>query len=144
MAVRQIMSLKQYEAVFDKMEHLDRFLTYDLINAASQILNVRFGVELRWYLMRYGYLANADAEFYGLDFKNGLESDLITATRILRNSAPWTDGYVAVYHVSDSVYAMCDKSDRVYITDLRHPGFTSTGMCLSEYLYEILTAAGEA
>lgn len=116
----------------------------DQIRTAMAALDMTFGVETREYLRDYGYLARDGVRFAGMTGDRGLESDLVTGTRVIRECAGWTWGYILIESLGDSRYAMADKSDRIYIADMVASGFRATNKCLLEYIRSRLDDGGQA
>ena len=52
----------------------------ELISDIEKVLEIKFGEQLKNYLLEYGYLGFESVEFYGVNSKQGLSSDLVKQT----------------------------------------------------------------
>ncbi len=89
------------------------------IQEAERALNVSFGPQLREYLGRYGYLGCGSVEFYGLNERQKLRSDLVAQTKYLHEYYPDSWGFAALENLGEGAYALVDRADNVvvYITE---------------------------
>lgn len=86
----------------------------DYIPAIEKEVGVSFGCELVKYIVLYGYLAFEDVEFYGINSKQYLESDMVKQTLYLHKYFPKTAGYVALENQGEGHYQIVASDDTVY------------------------------
>lgn len=92
------------------IEELERF---------EKIISCKFGVQLREYLLKYGYMGYESIEFYGINSKQLEKSDMIVKTLYLHENFPKTKDYVAFESESEHNFALIDSEDRMhYYNDL--------------------------
>lgn len=85
----------------------------DVAEAAVK-LDVWFGPQLTEYLVRYGYLGFGSVEFYGVNGKQRMDSDMIIRTLCLRRQFVGLMSFVALENVRDEVYILIDANDFVF------------------------------
>ena len=50
----------------NEIEHTNNLISTDQLHIVEEELNVKFGENLTNYILKYGYLAYEDVEFYGI------------------------------------------------------------------------------
>lgn len=83
------------------------------LNNIQKLLGLKFGMQLREYILSYGYLGFEEIEFYGINSKQKEKSDLITQTKYLHKYFERTQQYFAFENKSEGVYALVDENDNV-------------------------------
>lgn len=106
----------------------------DLVNKAELVIGVKIGKQLNQYLLEYGYLGFESVEFYGVNAKQGLSSDLVTQTIYLHKYYADTRDYIALENCGEGDYALVDSFDRVYIFQTETCKLINTGETLFEYI----------
>ena len=86
----------------------------DLVNEAEKVLNIKFGEQLRKYLLTYGYLGYKYIMFAGLVANMGLKSDLVGETLANHKYFKETEGLIYIEDQGDADYYMIDSDDFVY------------------------------
>ena len=81
------MDIKQFIAEND-VDKGNALIDVKLLEQAEQTVGVRFGEELTEYLLKYGYLGYEYIELYGMNSRQGLESDMIKQTLYLHKYFP--------------------------------------------------------
>lgn len=72
------------------------------------------GSQLISYLSCFGYIGKDYIELYGVNEKQGVQSDLVRQTLFLNENYPITKGYIAIENQGDGDYILCDSNDMVY------------------------------
>ena len=86
----------------------------DYIPSVEKAVGVSLGGELIKYIVKYGYLGFENIEFYGVNYKQKLDSDMIKQTQYLHKYYPKTAGYVAIENQGEGHYHIVDSDDTVY------------------------------
>ena len=123
----------------NEIEHTNNLISTDQLHIVEEELNVKFGENLTNYILKYGYLAYEDVEFYGITSNQYMQSDLIVQTRYLHNYFATTKELIAVESLGEGIYALVDKKDGVFIFDSVSGSIDNTGKNLDQYIYERLT-----
>lgn len=84
------------------------------LELAENELEIRFGPQLSEYLLDYGYLGFESVEFYGMNSRQGLKSDMITQTHYLHKYYVATNPYVAFENCGEGNYILVDSEDNVF------------------------------
>lgn len=84
------------------------------VSLAEETLGIKFGPQLEEYLLDYGYLGFESTEFYGMNSRQGLESDLIVQTKYLHKYYSSTMQYIALENNGEGDYILLDTDDNVY------------------------------
>ena len=71
------------------------------------------GVQLKEYILNYGYLGYESIEFYGINSIQKEKSDLILQTKYLHKYFPVSNEFVAFENCGEGDYAIVDKNDNV-------------------------------
>lgn len=90
--------------------------------------------KLKNYLLEYGYLGFESVEFYGVNSKQGLSSDLVKQTIYLHKYFVDTSDYIAIENYGEGDYALVDSQDRVYIFQTEDNKLTMLDKTLFEYI----------
>ena len=108
----------------------------DSIPAIEKEVGVSFGGELVKYIVKYGYLAFEDIEFYGINSTQNLDSDMVKQTIYLHKYFPKTAGYVALENQGDGDYYIVNSSDEVFEYNSSLGTLDTTGKKLFEYILD--------
>ena len=84
------------------------------LELAENDLENKFGPQLSEYLLDYGYLGFESVEFYGMNSRQGLKSDIITQTHSLHQYYPATGPYVAFENYGEGDYMLVDSEDHIF------------------------------
>ena len=76
------MKLKDFIQSHD-IDQSKNLIDESLLKAAEQMTGISFGSELSEYLLQYGYLGYGFAELYGMNARQGLNSDMVKETLYL-------------------------------------------------------------
>ncbi|MCD7883436.1 MAG: SMI1/KNR4 family protein [Lachnospiraceae bacterium] len=106
----------------------------DFLKKAENEVEVKFGNELKQYLLTYGYLGYGYAELYGMNLRMGLNSDMVKQTLYLHKYYPVTAQYVALENQGDGDYYLVDSNDRVFEFETGEAQLRETGWSLFEYI----------
>ena len=87
------MKLKDFIQSHD-IDQSKNLIDESLLKAAEQMTGISFGSELREYLLQYGYLGYGFAELYGMNARQGLNSDMVKETLYLHEYYPETKEFV--------------------------------------------------
>ena len=80
-------------------------------------MEVKFGYQLSYYILNFGYLALNHIELLGINSKQNFESDMVITTNNLHSGFEETKNLIAIYKTTDNVYYLVDKDDFVYSFD---------------------------
>lgn len=105
-----------------------------LLEQAEKEVGLRFGEELTEYLLKYGYLGYEHIELYGMNSRQGLESDMVKQTLYLHKYFPVTHGYVALENQGEGDYYLVNSDDEVYEYISEQNKLFDTGMDLYQYI----------
>lgn len=103
------------EIIKEKCDFTKNTITVEMLKQAEELVGVKFGTQLIEYILEYGYLGFEDIEFYGINSKQGLNSDLLDKTLNLHNYFEKTKPYIAFELISEHVYSLIDTDDNIYI-----------------------------
>lgn len=84
------------------------------IKQAAEALNVRIGPQLMEYLTEYGYLGFESVEFYGLNARQGMNSDMVKQTQYLHQYFSDTVPFTALENLGEGTYLLVDGDDQVF------------------------------
>ena len=93
-----------------------------------------FGMQLKEYILSYGYLGFLSIEFYGINSKQKEKSDLITQTEYLHTYFKKTTQYFAFENIGDGRYVLIDENDNVYSYSLEQDTIQSLDVDLNKYI----------
>ena len=110
-----------------------------MLEEAEKAVGILFGNELARYLQDYGYLAYEEVELYGMNMRQGLESDMIKQTLYLHKYFPATSSYVALENQGEGEYYLVDSNDMVFEFISEQNMLTSTNMTMFEYIIQRLS-----
>lgn len=107
------------------MKLKDILLKYDIDYSVSRIdaekikkyeelLGTEFGVQLREYIINYGYIGYRHIEMYGINAVQGESSDMIKTTIALRQRDSQLNGLIAIENQGDGEYYFVDSKDQIY------------------------------
>ena len=108
----------------------------ETIMEAEEKVGVSFGPELRKYLLTWGYLGFESVEFYGMNSRQNLESDMVSQTLYIHTYFPSTSELIAIESLGDGEYALVDAEDRVFILDTEEQSLMSLERKLFEYMLD--------
>ena len=77
-------------------------------------VGVVFGVQLKSYVLEYGYLGYKHAELFGINNHQGVNSDMVEETLRLHKNFEQTKNLVAVEDQGEGDYYLVDSKDLVY------------------------------
>lgn len=104
------------------------------LELAESELGVRFGPQLSEYLLDYGYLGFESVEFYGMNSRQGLKSDMITQTQYLHKYYAATNPYVAFENYGEGDYMLVDSEDNIFRFISEENKLVETGKKLFDYI----------
>ena len=116
------------------VDYSDKTIDRSKIEYYEGKIDLKMGEQLIEYITKYGYLGYKHIEFYGVNSKQELNSDLIKQTIYLHEYYDITKQYIAIEHVSDNIYATVDSNDNVYICELETRNIKETNLKLFEYI----------
>lgn len=80
-------------------------------------LSVNFGPQLKKYITEYGFLSYKHVEFYGVNSKQGIKSDMIKVSRMLHENYPMIKTLIALENRGEGDYVLVDDNDNVFEFD---------------------------
>lgn len=121
--------VKQY-----KCDYSENLPSQHDIKLAEENININFGNQLMNYLSNYGYLGCGSIELFGLNSRQGLNSDLFEKTKYLNHYFDVTKGYIALENINDSIYALLDSNDNVYSFNAQDSSIKALNIKLNDYI----------
>ncbi len=118
---------------FDSSRNL---VTEDFIKNIESKCGVKIGIQLRKYLLKYGYLGYRFLEFYGVNSKQGLESDLVKQTLYLHKYFEITKPYYSFANEGDGEYILINSDDKVFSFDSDFKKILSKNILLEDFIIE--------
>ena len=98
----------------NNLEKCKNLIKVEQLNNIEKEIKIKFGNELKKYILEYGYLAYEYIELYGINSKQGIESDMVNQTLYLHKYFPKTINYIAVENLGDGNYYIVDNKDNIY------------------------------
>lgn len=98
----------------NNLEKCKNLIKVEQLNNIEKEIKIKFGNELKKYILEYGYLAYEYIELYGINSKQGIESDMVKQTLYLHKYFPKTINYIAVENLGDGNYHIVDNKDNIY------------------------------
>lgn len=108
----------------------------NVLEKAEKEVDVKFGEELKEYLLKYGYLIYDGVELYGINSRQGLNSDMIKQTLYLHKYYPETVPYVALEDRGEAHYFLLSSEDKVYEYMAEEGELLCTELSLFEYIIQ--------
>ena len=127
------MKLKDFIQSHD-IDQSKNLIDESLLKAAEQMTGISFGSELREYLLQYGYLGYGFAELYGMNARQGLNSDMVKETLYLHEYYPETKEFVAIENQGEGDYYLVNGRDEVYEYDANLGKLVQVKYTLFEYI----------
>lgn len=127
------MELKDYLPL-QKLEFSRRRIREGSIPFYENHLNMKFGPQLRDYLLNFGYLAYRNVELLGINKDQNVESDMVVTTKNLRKLCPDLSQLVVIENQGDGDYYLVNEEDRVWRFLLNYAELSDTGMDLNDYV----------
>ena len=120
----------------NNVDKCNALIDVEMLEQAEQLIGVRFGKELREYLLKYGYLGYDYIELYGINARQGMDSDMVKQTLYLHLYFPITRPYVALENQGDGDYYLINSNDEVYEYNSEQEKMMDVGMSLFEYILQ--------
>lgn len=129
------MGIKEFIANNDVDQSNDTIDT-SMLEQAEKTIGIHFGEELTEYLLKYGYLGFEYVEFFGMNSRQGLKSDLIEQTLYMHKYFPVTSDLIAIENQGEGDYYLVDSEDAVYEYDTSLKKLKKTGLKLFKHIQE--------
>ena len=107
------MNIKQF-VLNNAVDYSNALINEDFLQKVESTIGIKMGQELKEYLLQYGYLGYEFIEFYGVNSRQNLKSDMVTQTLYLHKYFPQTQAYVAIENQGEGDYYLVDSQDIVY------------------------------
>ena len=104
------------------------------LNEVQRQIGITMGFQLKEYILKYGFLIYESIEFYGVNSKQKMKSDLITQTLHLHQYFPLTKQFYAIGDKGDGKYCLVDSSDSVFEFDSENNILTKMNKSLYDYI----------
>ena len=118
------------------VDQSDSLIDVDMLECAEKKVGLWFGEALTEYLLKYGYLGFEYVELYGINSRQGLDSDMIKQTLYLHKYFPETNSFIAIENQGDGTYYLVDSEDEVYEYDAGLKQLKNTKLTLFEYILQ--------
>lgn len=135
------MGIKEFVANND-IDQSNGTINVSMIEQAEKAVGVHFGEELTEYLLKYGYLGFEYVEFFGMNPRQGLKSDLIEQTLYMHKYFPATSDLIAIENQGEGDYYLIDSEDIVYEYDTSLKQLRKTDIKLFEHIMERFESVG--
>ena len=116
------------------VDHSNSRIDVPTLEQAEKTIGIKFGDELTEYLLKYGYLGFEYVELYGMNARQGLNSDLVTQTQYMHKYYPDTASLIAIENQGEADYYLVDSDDNVYEYDTNIKQLRKTDLKLFEYI----------
>lgn len=107
------MSLEQFIAD-NSVEYTENRVDDGFLEIMRNELRVSPGDQTRRYILCYGYLAYKHVELYGVNARQGINSDMIKSTKLLHENFESTRAFIALEDAGDGDFFIVDNEDNVY------------------------------
>ncbi len=97
-------------------------------------IGLDFGIQLKDYILKYGYLTYKFVELYGINSNQGLDSDMITQTKYLHKYYPITKELIAIENQGEGDYYWVNSKDKMFEYDTHLDELLPMDMTLNEYI----------
>ena len=134
------MDLKEFINSHD-VDYSSSLVSENKIAEFENDMDVKIGNELKQYILTYGYLGYKYIEFYGINSRQGSNSDMIKTTQYLHAYFEKTKHYIALEDQGDGDYYLVDENDIVYRYLSSRDEITNTNISLFDYIMERFCAA---
>lgn len=136
------MDIKQFVSEYevDKGRNL---IDPQMLEKAEQAVGIQFGEELTEYILKYGYLGYKHVELYGINSKQGLDSDLVQQTLYLHKYFSKTVPFVAVENQGEGDYFLINKEDEVFEYDSELNELKTLNLKLFSYILRRFESTNE-
>ena len=108
----------------------------DIICEIENKLGVRFGDQLKKYVLEYGYLGYEYIELFGINNHQGINSDMVRKTLRLNEQFDKTKGLIAIEDQGDGDYYLVNSDDNVYRFVAANNELVSQNIDLFEYILQ--------
>ena len=92
----------------------ERKISESDLHIYEEALGVKFGEQLREYILNYGYLAYEYIEFDGINIGQKLDSDMIKDTENIRSLSDKVKELIVIENQGDGDYYLIDSNDNMY------------------------------
>ena len=116
------------------VDHSNSRIDVPTLEQEEKTIGIKFGDELTEYLLKYGYLGFEYVELYGMNARQGLNSDLVTQTQYMHKYYPDTSSLIAIENQGEADYYLVDSDDNVYEYDTNIKQLRKTDLKLFEYI----------
>lgn len=87
------------------------------IKEIETITSTKIGDKLRAYIVKYGFLCFKHIELYGINSKQGINSDMVNMTLRLHEQYPSTKSMIVLEDRGDGDFILVDENDSIYEFD---------------------------
>lgn len=105
-----------------------------LVNEIQKQIGITMGEQLKEYILKYGFLIYESVEFYGVNSKQKMKSDLVIQTLYLHKYFFLTKQFYAIGDKGDGLYCLVDSSDNVFEYDSEDNILNKTNKKLFDYI----------
>lgn len=92
-------------------------VSQEIVEEIENIISVKIGYQLKEYIIKYGFLSFKHVELYGINSKQGVNSDMIKTTLMLHEQYVNTKSMIALENRGDGEYILVDENDNTYEID---------------------------
>ena len=102
----------------NKIEKTINLISEEELKVYENKMEVKFGYQLSYYILHFGYLALNHIELLGINNKQNFDSDMVKFTNNLHSLFAETKNLIAIYKATDDICSFVDKEDFVYQFDI--------------------------
>jgi len=118
----------------DNCDFTSNTISLELLKKIEQDCGIKFGSQLSYYIIKYGYLGYEDIELYGINSKEGINSDLLVQTRYLHDYFENTKSFIVIDKMGEFLYSLVDKDDNIYVYDINNKTCKFLNIKLFDYV----------
>lgn len=113
-----------------------RLIDEKLLCDVEKSIGLRFGRQLKKYVLAYGYLSYKHVELYGINSNENENSDMVKQTLYLHKYYPITRGFIALENQGEGDYYIVDENDNVYEYDSELEELTNKNIKVFDYILD--------
>ena len=92
-------------------------LNEEEVKEIESVMSVKIGNKLKEYIIKYGFLSFEHIELYGINSKQGTNSDMVKTTLMVHEYYPSTKSMIVLENRGDGDYILVDNADNIYELD---------------------------
>lgn len=110
----------------------------------EKAIGMSLGSQLKQYILEYGYLGYKHIELFGVNNRQGVNSDMLNKTQRLHKNFEKTMSLTAIEDQSDGDYYLVDSNDMIYRFVAANNELCAQNICLFEYILQRFLSVKES